>query len=166
VQAVVAMQPWWFDVSILQLVLATRIFFGGDLQCFGFVPVFSSLSNGRVACRCAAVAGRRGRPIAYAGRLCHPEDAPPRAMSESGWRNSFDLGGGQVVVYSITIRHGCMAASAACVDSGPRPGGAGWANNHCPKRLKPARELRPPLVLSDMRLARTQSHTRTGLFVR
>lgn len=54
------------------------------------------------------------------------------------------------------IRHGCMAASAACVDSGPRAGGAGWANMHCPKRLKAHARVEAGPVLSDIRLARTQ----------
>lgn len=131
----VAVQPWW--CFYFAAVLATRIL--GDLQCFGFVPVFFQPLEWQ-SCMQACSSGRdvdcvRRQALAFRG-------CTAQARNESGWRNSFDF---WREAGRITIRHGCMAASAACVDSGPRAGGAGWANIHCPKKLMPAQESKPGL---------------------
>jgi hypothetical protein len=139
VTAVTAVAAMVVCVSILQLVLATRIL-GGSSMLWLRPSAVPSLSNGVVACRFAPlVAGRRH----WEGRLRTQQAgfAPPtQVRSESGWRNSFGFEGGQVV---MTIRHGCRSAGAALRGQWGNglAGPAGPPNNHYPKRLEPGREL-------------------------
>lgn len=148
----VAVQPWW--CFYFAAVLATRIL--GDLQCFGFVPVFFQPLEWQVACRRAAVAGRS---IAYAGRLWHSEDAPPRPGANRGGETALTLEGGRSY-HDPTWLHGCQCSVRGQWALGWR----GRLGQHTlPKEANARARVEAESVLSDMRLAKTQMHTRIRL---
>lgn len=124
--------------------LATRIF--EDLQCFGFVPVFFQPLEWH-SCMQVCSGGREGRLRTQAG-FAIQRDAPPGLGTNRGGETALTFGGGQVVSRSDMA---AWSASAACVDSGPRAGGAGWANREAlPEEAKARPRVEDESVLSDI----------------
>lgn len=137
-------------------VLATRIFW--DLQCFGSVPVFFQPLEWQT---CMQVCSSGGREVDCVCRRALPvKGCTAQARSESGWQNSFDFWGAQVVSRSgmaawLPVQRAWTVGLGLAGPAGP--------TEALPEEAKAGARVEAESVFSDMRLAKIQLHTRIRL---